>query len=202
MADPVTIVMIGAAITQRMMERQALKAEARDAAKNESLTQRALEQQGFEVQEQTAQQMTDRMAEAARRMSMARVMAAEGVGSLESQATNIEAGKAEDLSRIQRSGRNQLSTLGDQRLTQNRQTRAQMSSIRQRNRASQVKMVLNVATAAAGGYMQAQQAAQMKTLAAKGATGLSAPGATLGSTLSPTNPWYTPGQSVRLGGMP
>ncbi|WP_208511954.1 hypothetical protein [Variovorax paradoxus] len=60
------------------------------------------------------EQQTDRMREVARKTSMARVVAAEGGGSLAANAINIAAAGDEDFSRIDASLRNQKSSVRDQ----------------------------------------------------------------------------------------
>lgn len=194
MADPVTLALLtGAALAQSKMEADALSAEAREISRNNAMTQRDLGQQRYEVQAATAEQMTDRMAEASRNMSMARVLAAEGFGDLESRATNVAAGEASDLARIERSRVNQQSSLSDQALATSRQARAGIFSVKLRSRASQVNTILKIGSAAASSYSAGQSAAAAKTTATTGNGGMAYPRLASAGSVKPDNFWYTNG---------
>ena len=88
----------------------AAKAANRNTAEGYRVAQenaRQAEGQAFEAQ-------TDRMRKAARELSMARVVAAQGGGSLAARAININAGAADDYSRIDTSLTNQRASVAGQ----------------------------------------------------------------------------------------
>lgn len=194
MADPVTLgLLTAAALAQNKMETDALSSEAREIKRNHDITQRDLGQQRYEARAAAAEQMTDRMAEAARSMSMARVLAADGLGGLEARTSNIAAGEATDLARIERGHKNQQSTISDQTLAVNRQARSAMFGVKLKSRASQVNTILKIGMAAGSAYLQGQQAAAATSTAKAGSGGMAYPRLTSLGQVKPDNFWTTTG---------
>lgn len=81
--------------------------QTREAYRVAQENDRAAQAQAFEAQ-------TDRMRQASRELAMARVASAEGGGSLAARAINIQAGAAEDFSRIDAGLREQRSAVRGQ----------------------------------------------------------------------------------------
>lgn len=90
---------IGAAVASRSRARQ-IEAQGRMVNLQEALTYGQITNAELDSADDAGAAATDRMREAARALSMARVLAAEGAGSIQARTRNIETAKAEDLNRI------------------------------------------------------------------------------------------------------
>jgi hypothetical protein len=95
---------VGAGLASRA-RRKAIEEQGRRVNFQESLAYRDIENAETQAGEEAGAAMTDRMREAARALSMARLIAAEGTGSLAARAQNVNASAAEDLGRIDRNFR-------------------------------------------------------------------------------------------------
>lgn len=95
--------------------KKGMDAQAEATARTERAAQNEIANRQEDANAQAAEQMSDRMREAARQLSMARVLASEGAGNLNPMATNINAGASEDLSRLDASRRSTQSSLQSQK---------------------------------------------------------------------------------------
>jgi hypothetical protein len=121
MCEPTTIALIasaaisavGAGVAKTNSD-NAVMAQAEAANRNTSEGYRVAQQNQRNAEAQAFEQQTDRMRQTSRQLSLARVIAAEGGGSLAANAINIAAAGDEDFSRIDASLTNQKSTVRDQ----------------------------------------------------------------------------------------
>lgn len=119
-------------------------------------TQRAAEAAAFEKQ-------TDRMRQTSRQLSLARVIAAEGGGSLAANAINIAASGDEDFSRLDASLSNQQATVRDQMAVLQTQNADAMASSQIALKGAETKFFGDLASTAVstyGGY--AEKKSQIK----------------------------------------
>lgn len=102
------------AAVQHNQQNKAIEAQ-QDASYKTALSQQmAIKANKDSVDAQAFQERTDRAREAARQLAMARVVSAQGGGSLASMAVNITGAAADDFSRIDVNAANQKSTLTGQ----------------------------------------------------------------------------------------
>jgi hypothetical protein len=131
---------------------------AQDAADaNAFENQRANQEQARAAQAAASEAMSDRMREARRRLSIARVLDAEGGGSFAAQAINIQAAENEDIARIGASTANAQSSLRDD---------ANVIRVAQKNANSQIateagairaRFLTEIGSAAANAYVGNQR---------------------------------------------
>lgn len=120
MSDPVTAAYVVSALAaaasvgvQYDQGRKQVQANQDAADANTHEQYRVAQEQERAAQAQASEQMTDRMREASRQLSVARVLDAEGGASFASQAINIQAGEDEDIARIGTSLKNAQSGMRD-----------------------------------------------------------------------------------------
>lgn len=108
MCEPTTIALIASAAVsavgagmQKKSSDKAVVAQAEAVNSNTSENYRVAQSQSRAADAQAFEQMTDRTRAAAHQLSVARVVAAQGGGSLAARAININAAMDEDASRIQ-----------------------------------------------------------------------------------------------------
>lgn len=107
MCEPTTIALlvtaavsaVGAGMAKKGQD-AAIVAQAETNNRNTAEGYRVAQENDRSVSAQAFEKQTDRSRQAARQLSMARVLAAQGEGSLEANAMNISAAAAEDFSRI------------------------------------------------------------------------------------------------------
>lgn len=102
------------AVVQNNQQNKAIEAQAGAANKNLAMQYQAAQTNQQALDEQAFEQRTDRAQAAARQLAQARVLAAQGKGSLAAMAVNITGAEASDLSRIDASVANQKSTIRSQ----------------------------------------------------------------------------------------
>lgn len=102
------------AAVQYNQQNKAIDAQQDAAYKTAVSNQMAVKANQDAVDTQAFVQRTDRAREAARQLAMARVVSAQGGGSLASMAVNISGAAADDFSRIDVDAANQKSTLTGQ----------------------------------------------------------------------------------------
>lgn len=119
MADPVTAAYVVAALAAASVavqvdnQNKAIEANQEATDANTVEQYRIAAEQERAAQAQASEQMTDRMREARRQLSVARVIDAEGGASFASQAINIQAGENEDVARIGTALKNTQSGIRD-----------------------------------------------------------------------------------------
>lgn len=107
MCEPTTIMLLGSALVSGIgavaannASNDAIMAQAEANNRNTAEGYRVAQENDRAAAAQAFEKQTDRSRQAARQLAMARVLAAEGGGSLEANAFNISASAAEDFSRI------------------------------------------------------------------------------------------------------
>ncbi|MET3494396.1 virion core protein, T7 gp14 family [Variovorax boronicumulans] len=107
MCEPTTITLIASAavsavgaVAANNANNDAIMAQADANNRNTAEGYRVAQENDRAAAAQAFEKQTDRSRQAARQLSMARVLAAQGGGSLEANAINISAAAAEDFSRI------------------------------------------------------------------------------------------------------
>lgn len=130
------------------MQNRSVEAQADAANKNTEMqylvaqnNQRARDEQAFE-------QRTDRARAATRQLAQARVIAAQGGGSLSAMAVNITGAEADDLSRIDASTANQQSSIRGQMGAAAVSNQGSMSGLAAQGRANAVGTGMSLANAA------------------------------------------------------
>lgn len=102
------------AVVQHNQQNKSIEAQAAAANRNTEMQYAAAQAQQEQVDQQAFEQRTDRARQAARQLAQARVIAAQGGGSLAANAINITGALGDDLSRIDVSAENQKATLRGQ----------------------------------------------------------------------------------------
>lgn len=180
MCEPTTIIMlttlaVSAASAYVTMDGQnaMVEQQAETANSNTREAYRVAQENDRSAQAQAFESQTDRQRQAAQQLSLARVVAAEGGGSLASRAININAGAAEDYSRIDASLQNQRSSVRGQMAAAQVQNQQAMSQASAAFKANQIGFVSSVAGAAmeAGGSYYQQSAVKKKAKGYTPATG-------------------------------
>ena len=168
MCEPSTIVMLGMAVAGAVAQNQASNAavmnQAEIANRNTAEGYRVAQQQERNVAAQAFEQQTDRMRQTTRELSMARVVAAQGGGSLAASAINIAASADEDFSRIDAGLSNQKSTVRDQVAALHAGNQDAVLSANTALKGNQIKFFSDVSNAAATAYVtSSNRASQKKT---------------------------------------
>lgn len=157
MCEPTTIIMLGmavaGAVAQNQASNDAVMSQAETANRNTAEGYRVAQQNERNASAQAFEQQTDRMRQVARQTSMARVIAAQGGGSLAANAINIAAAGDEDYSRIDASLSNQKSSVRDQMAALQTGNQDALASSQIALKASQVKFFSDVGGAAANSYV-------------------------------------------------
>lgn len=157
MCEPTTIIMLGmavaGAIAQNQASNDAVMNQAEVSNRNTAEGYRVAQQNEREASAQAFEQQTDRMREVARQTSMARVVAAQGGGSLAANAINIAAAGDEDYSRIDASLSNQKSTVRDQMAALQTGNKDALASSQIALKGNQIKFFSDVGGAAASTYV-------------------------------------------------
>ena len=143
------------------------KAQAEGINNNLRESYRAGQEQQREAAVQAAEQTTDRSRAAQRQLSMARVIAAEGGGSLAARAINIDAGAAEDMSRIDAGRKNIDATVRGNMAAGRTAAASQLDEINTQFKANQIQFLGSVGSAAAQAGASAYGKAVDKTIASK-----------------------------------
>jgi hypothetical protein len=150
MADAIIRVIGAYASTE--LARDEFKFE-KDAAANDYNRQQAeIDSRQEEIKGAAAEQMTDRMREATRKLSMARVLAAQGYGSLDARAKNISAANGEDLARIETNKKKKLSQTQYDRHVSSEQYRERFGAAAAKARGALTRAATGVASAGVSGY--------------------------------------------------
>jgi hypothetical protein len=134
--------------------------QAETANRNTAEGYRVAQENDRAAQAQAFEQQTDRSRKAARDLSVARVVAAEGGGSLAARAINIAAGADEDYSRIDASLTNQRSAIRGQIAAAQTQNADAMAMASSQFKANQIRFFSDVGQAAASagtGYYDRQE---------------------------------------------
>lgn len=99
------------AVVQNQQQNRSIEAQAEATNRNTEMSYMAAQANQQELDRQAFEQRTDRARAAARQLAQARVLSAQGGGSLAAMAVNITGAEAEDLSRIDVSTDNQKSSI-------------------------------------------------------------------------------------------
>lgn len=165
MCEPTTIAMLAVAVvgavTQKSVADKAAAQQAEAVNNSTRESYRVAQEQDRAAQAQAFEAQTDRVRKASQQLSMARVIAAQGGGSLAARAININAGAAEDYSRIDASLTNKrASVLGAMAAgqTQNADALASVNTTLQGNQVQFLSSIGSAAvTAGAGSYAKATE---------------------------------------------
>ncbi|WP_440531799.1 virion core protein, T7 gp14 family [Variovorax sp. YR566] len=168
MCEPSTIVMLGMAVAGAVAQNQTSNAavmnQAEVANRNTAEDYRVAQQQDRNAAAQAFEQQTDRMRQTSRQLSMARVVAAQGGGSLAANAINISAAADEDFSRVDAGLSNQKSTVRDQVAALHAGNQDAVLSANTALKGNQIKFFSDVGNAAATAYVtSSNRASQKKT---------------------------------------
>lgn len=154
MCEPTTIALLAVAaagaFAQKSASDAAVMQQAETTNNNTRESYRVAQENDRAAQAQAFEAQTDRTRKAAQQLSMARVIAAEGGGSLAARAININAGAAEDYSRIDASLANQRSTIRGQVAAAQTQNADALGAANASFGANQIRFLSSVASAAAG----------------------------------------------------
>lgn len=154
MCEPTTIIALGMAVAGAVAQNQASNSavyqQAEVANRNTAEGYRVAQEGERAAAAKAFEQQTDRMREVARKTSMARVVAAEGGGSLAANAINIAAAGDEDFSRIDASLRNQKSSVRDQMAALQTGNQDALLSAQAAFKGNQIRFFSDVGQAAAG----------------------------------------------------
>lgn len=137
------------AMVQNNQQNKAIEAQASAANKSLSMQYQAAQTNQQALDEQAFEQRTDRAQAAARQLAQARVLAAQGKGSLAAMAVNITGAEAADLSRIDASVANQKSTIRSQAGAATISTESTLDGLSAQGRANSIGTGLSIAGAAA-----------------------------------------------------
>lgn len=137
------------AAVQNQQQNRSIEAQADAANRNTEMAYGAAQANQQQVDQQAFEQRTDRARQAARQLAQARVISAQGGGSLASMAINITGAQAEDLSRIDVSAANQKATLQGQAGNAAIQNDSTLSGLQAQGTASAVGAGLTIAQGAA-----------------------------------------------------
>lgn len=157
------------AMMQKNAADNAAEANAKAQENNTREGYRVAQENARNADAQAFEAQTDRARKAQQQLSMARVIAAQGGGSLAARAININAGAAEDYSRIDAGLSNQQSSVRGQLAalqTQSQDAVSQSNSAFAANRTSFLSNVGSAAVGAAGmaySNMSAIETAKNKT---------------------------------------
>lgn len=170
MCDPISIAVASLAVSTLgsfatlQGQNAAIEQQAEAANNNTREAYRVAQENDRAAQAQAFEAQTDRMRQAAQQTSMARVIAAEGGGDLASRLININAGAAEDYSRIDASLSNQRSAVRGQMGAAQVQNADAMAAATAAGKANQIGFVSSVASAAmdTGSTIYRQSAAEKK----------------------------------------
>ncbi|WP_425248305.1 virion core protein, T7 gp14 family [Burkholderia singularis] len=136
------------AVVQSQMQNRSIEAQAESANKNLEMSYLAAQDNQRALDEQAFEQRTDRARAAARQLAQARVLAAQGGGSLAAMAVNITGAEADDFSRIDASTANQQSTIRSQMGASAVSNQSAMSGFAAQGRAGAVGAGAAIANAA------------------------------------------------------
>jgi hypothetical protein len=137
------------AAVQNNIQNKSIEAQAAAANKNTASQLMAQQSSAEAAAEQAFEQRTDRARQAARQLATARVLSAQGGGSLASMAVNISGAEADDLSRIDASLENQQSTIRGQQGSVIGAAEAQNDAFDVQGRANQIGTGLKIANGVA-----------------------------------------------------
>lgn len=137
------------AAVQNQQQNRSIEAQANAANRNTEMAYGAAQANQEQVDQQAFEQRTDRARQAARQLAQARVISAQGGGSLASMAINITGAQAEDLSRIDVSAANQKDSLHNQAGNASIQNDSTLTGLQAQGTASAVGAGLTVAQGAA-----------------------------------------------------
>jgi hypothetical protein len=169
MCEPTTIAMLviaaAGALTANKANNDAIESSAEANNSNVAEGYRVAQQSERKAQAQAFEQQTDRMRETSRQLSLARVVSAEGGGSLAANAINIAAAGDEDFSRIDTSLTNQRGTVRDQMAALQTGNLDALKTAEVAGKNSQIKFFTDVGGAAANAYVGASNRASQKKLA-------------------------------------
>ncbi|KVD68719.1 hypothetical protein WK94_23465 [Burkholderia ubonensis] len=136
------------AVVQNQQQNRAIEAQADAANRNTEMSYMAAQANQQELDRQAFEQRTDRARAAARQLAQARVLAAQGGGSLAAMAVNITGAAADDFSRIDVSTDNQKSSLRSQMGAAAIQNQSAQNGFAAQGRANAIGTGLSVANAA------------------------------------------------------
>jgi hypothetical protein len=149
------------AAVQHNQQNKAIEAQQDAAYKTAVSNEMAVKANQDAVDTQAFAQRTDRAREAARQLAMARVVSAQGGGSLASMAINISGAAADDFSRIDVNADSQKSTLLGQEGAMLQNLDSQNKGFALQSTANSVNTGLQIgsgaASAAASGYSNVNQ---------------------------------------------
>jgi hypothetical protein len=166
MCEPTTIALLALAASTAgsfvaMQGQNAMVEQQAETANNNTREgYRVAQENDRAAQAQAFEQQTDRMRKAAQDLSVARVVAAEGGGSLAARAINIAAGADEDYSRIDASLSNQRSSIRGQIAAAQTQNADAMTMASSQFKANQIRFFSDVGQAAVSagtGYHDRQE---------------------------------------------
>lgn len=159
MCEPTTIALIASAaisaVGAGVQYNNSVKAvEAQNEATNRNTAEgyRVAQENDRAAAATAFEKQTDRMRETSRQLSMARVIAAEGGGSLAANAINISASAAEDFSRIDTSLENQHSSTRGQMAALQTQNADALASAQVAMKGAQTKFFSDIASTATSTY--------------------------------------------------
>ncbi|MHC0508787.1 virion core protein, T7 gp14 family [Achromobacter aegrifaciens] len=146
-------VSVAGAAMQQKASNNAVEAQAETNNRNTAEGYRTAQEESRQNDAQAFEAQTDRARKAQQQLSMARVIAAQGGGSLAARAININAGAAEDYSRIDASLANQRSSTQGKMAAlqaQSQDAMAQASAQMSANRTNFLASAGSAAVSAAG----------------------------------------------------
>lgn len=155
MCNPVAVMAV-MAVTSAVVQKTNSDTMARNQAKaikdNALATYAANQETARQAAKQAFEQQTDRARSASQQLAQARVLAAQGGGSLAARAFNIQSGEAEDFARIDASLSNQLGSLRQADANVALMTSDKISAVNDQFHANQVKFFSDIGSAAASAY--------------------------------------------------
>lgn len=153
------------AAVQHDQQNKAIEAQQDAAYKTAVSNQMAVKANQDAVDTQAFEQRTDRAREAARQLAMARVVSAQGGGSLASMAINISGAAADDFSRIDVNAANQKSTMTGQEGAILQNLDSQNKGFALQRTANNVNTGLQIGSAAASAATSTYSNVNQQTLA-------------------------------------
>lgn len=169
MCDPVSLTVLAVSVAGTLAansaNNKAIESQSAAAARNTAEGYRVAQQDQANADAAAFEQQSDRMRQTAQQLSLARVVAAEGGGSLAANAINIAAAGDEDYSRIDAGLTNQQGAVRDKMAALQVGNADAVASATIAGRAGQVSTIGSIAGAAAGAYVTSEKLASEKRLA-------------------------------------
>lgn len=147
-----TVMAVTSAVVQKSNADTMARNQARSINDNALATYAANQETARQAAQQAFEQQTDRARAASQQLAQARVLAAQGGGSLAARAFNIQSGEAEDFARIDASLSNQLGSIRQADANVALMTSDKINAVNDQFHANQVKFFSDIGSAAASAY--------------------------------------------------